>query len=38
LTLTCIGRVEAGPAGALNALDAAGRPVDTARRGYDHFA
>lgn len=38
LPLTCLGRIEAGTAGALNVRDAAGRPVETARRGYDHFA
>ncbi|MBS3935500.1 MAG: thiamine-phosphate kinase [Sulfuritalea sp.] len=38
LPLTCIGVTEAGPAGQLAVLDAAGRIVEVARRGYDHFA
>jgi thiamine-monophosphate kinase len=38
LPLTCLGRIEAGPAGGLTLLDAASRPIETARRGYDHFA
>jgi thiamine-monophosphate kinase len=38
LPLTCIGTTEAGPAGQLSVLDATGRPVETAQRGYDHFA
>jgi thiamine-monophosphate kinase len=38
LPLTCLGRIEAGTAGALTVLDAAGRPVEAAKRGYDHFA
>jgi thiamine-monophosphate kinase len=38
LRIACIGRIEAGPAGALSVFDAAGRPIETARRGYDHFA
>lgn len=38
LPLSCIGRIEAGKAGQLNLLDATGKPVAYARRGYDHFA
>lgn len=38
LPLTCIGKTEAGPAGQLTVFDAAGRPVEIARRGFDHFA
>lgn len=38
LPLTYIGRVEAGTAGALTVLDLAGAPIETAPRGYDHFA
>lgn len=38
LPLTCIGKTEAGPAGQLTVFDAAGRPVEVARRGFDHFA
>jgi thiamine-monophosphate kinase len=38
LPLNCIGKTEAGPAGQLSVFDAAGRPVETAQRGYDHFA
>ncbi len=38
LPLNCIGKTEAGPAGQLNVLDAAGRPVEIVQRGYDHFA
>jgi len=38
LPLTCIGHVEAGTAGALTVLDLAGAPIETARRGYDHFS
>lgn len=38
LPLACIGRIEAGPAGRLTLLDAAGREMTPARRGFDHFA
>ncbi len=38
LALTCIGAVDSNESGALTVLDAEGQPVDTARRGYDHFA
>jgi thiamine-monophosphate kinase len=38
LLLTCIGIIEAGPAGELMVLDASGQPLETASRGYDHFA
>lgn len=38
LPLDCIGRIDAGTAGALTILDAAGQPVEITRRGYDHFA
>lgn len=38
LPLTCVGKTEAGPAGQLGVLDAAGQPVEIAQRGYDHFA
>jgi len=38
LPLTCIGKTEAGPAGQLSVFDAAGQPVEIARRGFDHFA
>ncbi len=38
LPLTCIGKTEAGPAGQLPVFDAAGQPVEVARRGFDHFA
>jgi len=38
LPLTRIGQTEAGPAGQLTILDADGRPVEVARRGFDHFA
>lgn len=38
LPLNCIGKTEAGPAGQLSVFDAAGRPVEIAQRGYDHFA
>lgn len=38
LPLDCIGRIDAGTAGALTILDATGQPVEIARRGYDHFA
>jgi thiamine-monophosphate kinase len=35
--VSCIGRIAAGPAGQITLLDAAGQPLPTARRGYDHF-
>jgi thiamine-monophosphate kinase len=38
LPITCLGRIEVGPAGGMTLLDAAGHPIETARRGYDHFA
>lgn len=38
LSLVRIGSVEAGSAGILTLQDAAGRPIKTARLGYDHFA
>jgi thiamine-monophosphate kinase len=38
LPLTRIGTIAAGPAGQLDVLDAGGKPVEIARRGYDHFA
>ena len=38
LQLACLGRLEAGSPGTLTVLDAAGQPIETARRGYDHFA
>jgi thiamine-monophosphate kinase len=38
LPIICLGRVEAGAPGALTLLDAAGQPLETTRRGYDHFA
>ncbi len=38
LPLTCIGRIEAAPAGRLDVRTPAGDPVKIARRGYDHFA
>jgi thiamine-monophosphate kinase len=38
LALTCIGRIEAGPAGRMDVFDADGTPIDVPRRGYDHFA
>jgi thiamine-monophosphate kinase len=37
LPLTCIGRVEDGPAGQLAVLDLLGAAVETRQRGYDHF-
>lgn len=37
LPLTCLGRIEAGPAGQLIVLDTTGQPIDISRRGYDHF-
>jgi len=38
LALTCIGTIDSNERGTLTVLDAEGQPVDTARRGYDHFA
>lgn len=38
LQLVCLGRSESGLAGGMALLDAAGRPIASARRGYDHFA
>lgn len=38
LPLTCIGKIEAGPAGQLTIFDANGYLVEVAQRGYDHFA
>ena len=38
LALTCIGRIEAGPAGRMDVFDADGTPVNAPRRGYDHFS
>jgi thiamine-monophosphate kinase len=38
LPLTCLGKVESGEAGRLTVLGTDGTPIDTARRGYDHFA
>ncbi len=38
LPMACLGRVEAGAPGALTLLDATGQPLETTRRGYDHFA
>ena len=37
LSLTCIGRIEAGAAN-LRVLDSTGRDITPIRRGYDHFA
>lgn len=37
LTISCIGCIEAGTAAALTVLDRAGTPIDSTRRGYDHF-
>jgi thiamine-monophosphate kinase len=37
LALTCIGRIENGPAGRMDLTDADGAPVEAPRRGYDHF-
>lgn len=37
LKLTCIGRIEACTTAALTVLDRNGTPIDSARRGYDHF-
>ncbi len=38
LPLTCIGKIEAGPAGHMTIFDANGDPIEVAQRGYDHFA
>jgi thiamine-monophosphate kinase len=38
LPLTCIGTIEAGTPGQWTLFDAVGQPLETARRGYDHFA
>ncbi len=38
LPLACIGRIETNPPGELKLLDAAGREMTPARRGFDHFA
>jgi thiamine-monophosphate kinase len=38
LPVVSIGHIEAGTAGALTVQDAAGRPIEIAGRGYDHFA
>lgn len=38
LPLTRIGTIEAGPAGELALLDENGQALESARRGYDHFA
>ncbi len=37
LPLTCIGRIEDGPAGRIDLTDADGTPIKAPRRGYDHF-
>ncbi len=37
LALTCIGRIEDGPAGRIDLRDAQGTPIAAPRRGYDHF-
>lgn len=37
LVLTCIGCIEAGPAGRIDVFDAHGTPIQVPRRGYDHF-
>jgi len=37
LALTCIGTIVAGASGEIELTDAAGRPVEIGRRGYDHF-
>ncbi len=37
LTLTCVGSITEGDVGTLNLVDASGRPVSAASRGYDHF-
>jgi thiamine-monophosphate kinase len=38
LGLTCIGRIEAGPAGRIDLTGTDGAPIEAPRRGYDHFA
>jgi thiamine-monophosphate kinase len=38
LPLTCLGACAVGTPGAITTQDAAGLPIDVARRGYDHFA
>lgn len=38
LALTCIGRIEDGPAGRIDLASADGAPIEAPRRGYDHFA
>ncbi len=38
LGLSCVGRIVAGPPGSVVLLDAEGRPMPAARRGFDHFA
>jgi thiamine-monophosphate kinase len=38
VALSCIGHIEAGPAGQLKLLDAQGHEMKPARRGFDHFA
>ena len=38
LELTCIGRIEGGPAGRIDLTDAHGEAIEAPRRGYDHFA
>jgi thiamine-monophosphate kinase len=35
--LTCIGRIEDGPAGRIDLTDADGEAIEAPRRGYDHF-
>jgi thiamine-monophosphate kinase len=37
LALTCIGRIEDGPAGRIDLTGADGTPIEAPRRGYDHF-
>ena len=37
LALTCIGRIEEGPAGRFDITDADGTRIEAPRRGYDHF-
>jgi thiamine-monophosphate kinase len=37
LALTCIGNLTEEDSGSLNLIDASGRPVTAAQRGYDHF-
>lgn len=38
LLLTCVGKIEAGPAGQLAVFDTAGQSVEIAHRGFDHFS